>query len=253
MTFTRHDVRLCLAQTTVPRADHRFIAIITCESDSSLISLTLYAAERNAAFARLSLPRLDLCLHSGQVIRPCGDRRTQCKDERVKLAIESTDVAPHDAMPIRVGSAAEFTRVREFLRAVGFHEHLVLATLKVADLSGLPKADSNNIHRAAISPALLSVIDLLVMGETIPADRLIAICGEMVVRDFAALGLIRDAPLHAGSVVCPVWVYPVDGFYIVSDRRTGLDEDTLHHKSELVFPAHDSGALQMLRLLPAIN
>ena len=171
----------------------------------------------------------------------------------MKLAIESTDVAPHEAMPIRIGSAAEFTRVREFLRAVGFHEHLVLATLKVADLSGLPEADSNNIHRAAISPALLSVIELLVMGETIPADRLIASCGEMVVRDFAALGLIRDAPLRAGSVVCPVWVYPVDGFYIVSDRRTGLDEDTLHHKSELVFPAHDSGALRMLQLLPAIN
>lgn len=171
----------------------------------------------------------------------------------MKLDIESTDVAPHDAMPIRIGSAAEFTRVREFLRAVGLHEHLVLATLKVADLSGLPEADGNNIHRAAISPALQSVIELLVMGETIPADRLIASCGERVVRDFAALGLIRDAPLRTGSVVCPVWVYPVDGFYIVSDRRTGLDEDTLHHKSELVFPAHDFGALQMLQLLPAIN
>jgi methylase of polypeptide subunit release factors len=167
--------------------------------------------------------------------------------------VDSLDAARHGAIPIRIGSVAEFARVREFLHAVGFDERSVLATLKLSDLGALREADSKSIDRRAISPALLDVIELLVLGETLSVDRLIANCGDAVVHDFAALGLIRNAPPHDGVVVCPVWVYPVDGFYMTSDRQTGLDEKTARDKSEVVFPAHDLGALQMLRLLPATN
>lgn len=171
----------------------------------------------------------------------------------MNASVDSPDVARHGAMPVRIGSAAEFTRVREFLRGVGFDERTVLAALKLADLGALRKADSKNVDRRAISPALFDVIELLVLGETLAVDRLIASCGEAFVHDFAALGLIRNAPSRDRAFVCPVWVYPVDGLYMTSDRQTGLDENTSRDKSEVVFPAHNSGALQMLRLLPAIS
>lgn len=171
----------------------------------------------------------------------------------MNASIDSPDIARTGAMPIRIGSVAEFTRVREFLRGAGFDERTVLAALKLSDLGALREADSNNIDRGAISPALLDVIELLVLGETLRVDRLRANCGEAVVHDFAALGLIGNASDRDGAIACPVWVYPVDGFYIASDRQTGLDENTARDKSGVVFPAHDSGTLQLLRLLPAIN
>jgi SAM-dependent methyltransferase len=171
----------------------------------------------------------------------------------VNASVDSPDSSGHGAMPIRIGNAAEFTRVREFLRGVAFDERTLLAALKLSDLGALRDADNTNIARDTISPALLDVIELLVLGETLTADRLMTNCGEAVVHDLAALGLIRNAPGRDGAIVCPVWVYPVDGFYIASDRQTGLDNNTAHYKSEVVFPAHDSGALQMLRLLPASN
>ena len=48
-------------------------------------------------------------------------------------------------------------------------------------------------------------------------------------------------------MTCPVWIYPIDGFLIASDRQLRPDAEG---SAELVFPAHNSGTLNLLKLLP---
>jgi SAM-dependent methyltransferase len=173
--------------------------------------------------------------------------------ERTSPTVRPPELARSDPMPIRIGSAEEFAQVRDFLHAVGFDERAVSATLKIGDISQIPTADPDSIDTSSASPALLAVTELLVLGNEIAVGRLRAAFGDATFAAFAALDLIHDARGRQDAVVCPVWIYPVDGLFIASDRRTGLEGDAFDDATEVVFPAHDSGTLQMLRLLPDIG
>jgi SAM-dependent methyltransferase len=51
-------------------------------------------------------------------------------------------------------------------------------------------------------------------------------------------------------LVCPVWVYPVDGFVIASDRTDDPDGGVFAPTGDEVFPALYPGTLRFLQLLP---
>ena len=182
------------------------------------------------------------------------------KSEPKILAETPPELARGDQITIRIGSSEEFARLRDFLRAVGFNERAVAATLKISDVSQIPQADLASMEGSSASPALLAVIDLLVLGNVMPLDGLRARWGEAAVAAFAALDLIHDARLYApfatldlmrDSVICPVSIYPIGGLLIASDRRSFLGGRHCQVAADLVFPAYDSGTLQLLRLLPA--
>jgi methylase of polypeptide subunit release factors len=170
------------------------------------------------------------------------------------------ELARDDQIPIGIGSSEEFARLRDLLGVVGFNQRAVAATLKISDMSQIPQADPEGMEGSSASPALLAVIDLLVLGNVMPLDGLRARCGEAAVAAFAALDLIHDARLYApfatldlmrDSVICPVSIYPIGGLFIASDRRTFLGGRHCQVTVDIVFPAYDSGTLQLLRLLPA--
>jgi methylase of polypeptide subunit release factors len=173
---------------------------------------------------------------------------------------ESVSQSPRgDAMPIRIGSAEEFARCRDFLRAAGFDERAVTSTLKISDISQIPYVDTAAIDSDSVSPVLLALIDFFVLGNVVTADGLLTRCGEAAFTAFAGLDLIRDArrfaalaalDLLGGSVICPISLYPVDGLLIASDRRIYVGGDAVPIPADVVFSAHDSGTLKMLRLLP---
>jgi SAM-dependent methyltransferase len=51
-------------------------------------------------------------------------------------------------------------------------------------------------------------------------------------------------------VVCPVWLYPADGFVVATDRREDPEGDAFTPPQDIVFPAIYAGTLRFLRLLP---
>ena len=176
--------------------------------------------------------------------------------EGIRAVGRSPKGAHFDQMPLRIGSPAEFAEVRNFLSSVGFNERAVLAALNISDASQMPTATTISNNGGAASAALHVAIDLLVLGNAIQADDFRSSCGREAFNAAAALGLIRDthefSALQAcpvGTVVCPVWLYPVDGFLIVSDRTNELENNSTA-MTEVVFPAHDFGTLQLLRLMP---
>ncbi len=158
---------------------------------------------------------------------------------------------PVDAMPLRIGSPEQFTRVRDFLRAIEFDEPRVAAALKIPDIRWIRNADFKDMDRTAVPPVLVSAIDLLVGGLTVAEDRFRAGCDETTFAAFTALDLVRPAHHQTDALVSPVWLYPIDGFVIASDRQVNPEGGAAPPTTEVVFPAHDSGTVHLLRVLPA--
>src|ERR1700692_4149584 len=82
-----------------------------------------------------------------------------------------------DEMPVRLGTPAQFERVRRFLHEAQFNEQAVCAALKIGDMSGAGYASRGRIDAASVSPALLALIDLFVLGAAVAADDFRQTCG----------------------------------------------------------------------------
>ena len=155
-----------------------------------------------------------------------------------------------NAIPPRIGNGEEFANVRNCLRAIGFDERSVTTALNIPDISHIPMVDAAAVDGGPATPALSAFIELFVLGRTVAAGRLRASCDEQTFAALLALDLVRIARDPRDSVICPVWLYPVRGFLIVSDRRTSPAGEVFLNPAEAVFPAHDAGTLQFLRLMP---
>jgi SAM-dependent methyltransferase len=154
-------------------------------------------------------------------------------------------------MPVRLGTPAQFERVRDFFHAAQFNEQAVCAALKIGDMSAAGNAGRASVDPASVAPALRTLLDLFLFGAAVPADDFHTACGGQTFAAFSALNLIRPAKRRDGAIVCPVWLYPVDGFLIASDRHSDADDGPWRPPADAVFPALDSGTLKLLRLLPA--
>lgn len=146
-------------------------------------------------------------------------------------------------MTLRIGSKNDFARVRGWLDQLDFSEKTIVDLLRIPSISRLPDADSSTIKGAP--PALRTAMALFIDGNTVPTALMETACETATMTSLRALDLVRDAP--EGGVTCPVWLYPTDGFFVASDRQVRPDADS---SDELVFPAHDSGTLNLLKLLP---
>lgn len=146
-------------------------------------------------------------------------------------------------MTLRIGADADFARVRQWLDQLDFTEKTVVDLLGIPHLSRLPFADLSNVTGG--TPPLRTAMALFIAGNTLPRAEFESACDDATQASLAALDLIRDAP--EGGVTCPVWLYPADGFVVASDRQYRPDAEG---SADLVFPAHDSGTLNLLRLLP---
>src|SRR5215470_13690202 len=155
-----------------------------------------------------------------------------------------------DELAIRIGTPAEFERARSFLGGLQFNERAVCAALKIRDIAGSRDLQPEEIDWDTPSPALRLTITLFVLGASVPREDLRKICGDELFSAFSSLGLVRKARRCAETVVCPVWLYPIDGFIIASDRRDDPDGEEYRPPADVVFPGLDSGTLRLLRLLP---
>jgi hypothetical protein len=153
--------------------------------------------------------------------------------------------------PVRIGTAAQFARVRAFFDNIQFNERTVCAALHIPNIAASRGLRDDHIDDASVSPSLRAAIELFMRGAAVSAGDFRAACGDETFAALIALGLVRDARHRAGAVVCPVWLYPVDGFVVASDRRDDPDGGAFSPPDGAVFPALDAGTLRLLRLLPA--
>ena len=152
--------------------------------------------------------------------------------------------------PLALERTEPFALVREFLRRASYDDTTLCRALRMGSMCDLGEVLWDEVPRDALDPALNLCLDLFLLCRQVPGERLRDACGEAVAEALRTLGLVRASRHDASQVVCPVWLYPVDGFVIASDRRSDPDGDPYERLEDVVFPAIHMGALRFLELMP---
>lgn len=161
-----------------------------------------------------------------------------------------TAAAAAASYPIRIGGADEFARVRHFFKAADFNDLRVCDVLKLADMSDLGGVRWGEVPLQDLEPRLRWCMQTFGRGTPVDVEMSRAVCGEETLAAFRALGLLRPSKTDPSLLVAPVWLYPVDGFVIVSDRHDDPEGGTFVAADDIVFPAIYVGTLRFLKLLP---
>ena len=158
-------------------------------------------------------------------------------------------VAAKDS-PLHLGRGDDFSRVRNFLQTAAFDELNVCRALGVKSMGNLGAADWKKCPLEAVPPPLRWCLQVFMRGQFADHHESRTICGPEIFDAFCSLGLLRPARKIPTAVVCPVWLYPCDGFLIASDRTDDPDGDVFQPGEDVVFPAIYPGTLRFLELLP---
>jgi hypothetical protein len=154
-------------------------------------------------------------------------------------------------IPLRIGPAATFARARGFFRGARYDDDAALCRiLSVKELHQADGLDWSTVDFAPLPAALCWCIDVFFRGLAVPEAAARRICGDEVLAAFLALGLLAPSQCRAEMVICPVWVYPVDGLIVVSDRRDDGGGATTLSGDDVVFPGLDVGTIRFLRYMP---
>lgn len=154
---------------------------------------------------------------------------------------------------MRLGSAEEFACVRDFFTQTEFNDTTLCRVLGMEDMSDLGRVRWDSVRFGELSDSLRWCINFLARGQRIGKHESQTACGEKVFDALISLGLLRVSTKDESLVVCPVWVYPADGFVIASDRTEHPEGDPYNPPEDVVFPAIYGGTLRFLRLLPEVH
>ena len=160
--------------------------------------------------------------------------------------------SPNQEFPLRLGSATYFARVESILRAAHFNKVTICRMFDIEDMSDI---GSINREKADLSGILGLFIRVFLFLESIPRAEVERLLEPVALRSLRALDLIRIGALRSDTrnaaemYYSPVWLYPVDGFLIASDRRTNPDGSEFSDMPDIVFPAIYVGTLRFLRVI----
>jgi SAM-dependent methyltransferase len=156
-------------------------------------------------------------------------------------------MADTSAPPLRIGSPASFSKVRNALRSAGFDEAVICMAFSLADMSDL--ASGNYLGIVSLDPTLQLFVVLFLFLDCVPKPNVESLLDTETLDAFLDLDILRcgdnDGPVYYSSV----FFYPVEGFLIASDRRTNPDGTPFSPPRDIVFPAIHASTLRYLRLL----
>lgn len=151
--------------------------------------------------------------------------------------------------PLRMGTREEFALVAAALSEAGFDEATVCKTLNIED-----NADLNSVESADClldAPKRLALfIKLFLFLDLVPSAEVESELDRATLDAFLALDLLRLGDYGADLYYTPIFLYPVAGLLIASDRHTSPDGGPFQAPEDIVFPAIFIGTLRFLRVLP---
>jgi len=152
--------------------------------------------------------------------------------------------------PLRIGGADHFAQVRSALKAASYDEATLCKVLKLASLSELGTLKRENIELSALAPPLAFLIRLFLLGEPVPCPEFEGELNPATREALLALDLARAGDFAGRSYYTPVFLYPVEGFLIASDRQSNPDGSPYVAPPDMVFAAIFPGTLGFLRGIP---
>ncbi len=153
-------------------------------------------------------------------------------------------------LPLRLESAESFATVRDFFQRAEFNETRLCRALALEEMSDLGRVQWADAQLDALPTPLRWCLQFFVRGLVQDETESRTVCRDPVFAALHRLGLLQAAKKSTAAVVCPVWLYPADGFVVATDRREAPEGDAFTPPQDIVFPAIYAGTLRFLRLLP---
>ncbi len=154
------------------------------------------------------------------------------------------------ASPLRLGSPEEFATVRHFFQMAEFDDGTICRVLQIGGMTDFGRVRWEEIQLDSQSASFRWCLNIFARGLQAGEPESRTLCGEKVFAALNAVGLLRPAIKNPDAVLCPVWVYPVDGFVMASDRREDPEGEPFDPPADVVFPAIYPGTLRFLQLIP---
>ena len=158
--------------------------------------------------------------------------------------------------PLRTGPPETAALLCGFLRSAGFDETTLCRELQIQNLSQLGKVRWKEMDFTGRPMVLRCCASLFLFGERAPRAPLEALFGAETIQAFLETGLLRESPSVPGTLVAAVFVYPVAGFIVASDRHDDPDGppgQSRDVQADVVFPAIFGGTLRFLELFPPVS
>jgi SAM-dependent methyltransferase len=149
-----------------------------------------------------------------------------------------------------LGSLEEFATVRNFFQMAEFDDRTVCQVLQIGGMTDFGRVRWEEIQLDSQSAFFRWCLNIFARGLQAGESESRTLCGEKVFAALKAVGLLRPAKKNPDAVLCPVWVYPVDGFVMASDRREDPEGEPFNPPADVVFPAIYPGTLRFLQLIP---
>jgi SAM-dependent methyltransferase len=171
------------------------------------------------------------------------------------MASRSTDThAAADAalpeLPLRLGGADDFTRVRALLERAGFEEAAVCRALEIDQMHDLSAIRPEDVDFSAVgSEALAALMRLFLFRRAMPCAELERLFDARDLGALLSLEVLRRGDSAGGSYSSSVFLYPVAGLFIASDWYQKADDSLPIPMSDIVYPAISETTLGFLRVM----
>jgi SAM-dependent methyltransferase len=155
--------------------------------------------------------------------------------------------------PIRMGTPKQFELLRNYFRGIGFEEDKINDILPVDDNGNFNAEAWEQVKFDAVPAALRVPFEVFVRGLSVPGREFQTAVGEEVWSALWALGLLDRKSSQPDHVASPIWLYPLDGFIIVSDRFDSVDGGSVTLPTDIIFAGLNHLTKRFLRLLPDVR
>ncbi len=170
---------------------------------------------------------------------------------RAEPETDATPVPAGPRYPLRLDDPVAAARAATGLREAGFVEERLLPALGLGDLSDLGEVTPGLVDVAPLDARLRLLVRLLLLGQQRTMEEAAGVLGGPLLESLRALDLLTT---NGWGDLChaTMWVYPVDGLLVASDRVLGIGGDPLPPDPASVFPAIDSSTLLYLSALRGV-
>jgi SAM-dependent methyltransferase/Fe-S-cluster containining protein len=155
-------------------------------------------------------------------------------------------------LPLRLGGAEDFARVEATLRTASFDEATICRMFDIQEMSDIGSIDRSKADLSDLPGLILRLFFFL---DSVPSEEIERRSEPKLLGCLLRLDLLRrgrfDPAKDDGREVyySPVWLYPVAGFWVASDRRTNPDGSHFTPMPDIVFPGIYDGTLRFLKAI----
>ncbi|HVG20391.1 MAG TPA: methyltransferase [Blastocatellia bacterium] len=163
---------------------------------------------------------------------------------------------PGEQFPLRLGSAEDFARVESLLKSSEFNEAAVCGLLRISEMADLSAIKPQEVDLTAASETLALLIRIFLFTEAVGREEVEALIDPATLESFLALDVLRVGEFNIAdgdnseAYYSSVFLYPVVGLLIASDRNNNPDGSHFAPPPDIVFPAINGGTLLFLKLIP---